>query len=241
MTHRNPRRGWWIAFGVAAASVGALAWVMLGHASDSNEIHGPADGLLEQPNTDARRLAVGVPAAAPDELQPWRLVSEEPRDQPAATVAQAAPEVNDVRHLYRDGNPYRMYVDPQVFAERYADATLEELRSAKSVVEARSHDLGAKAGNEFLDAGRGEFELTPRAESLDAVPVPPAEESYGLINMRRTQVTSNGELAVEKGRLPWEEYKAVYDLQDELFWLIHEIRKRERDLAASGSTAPDGK
>jgi hypothetical protein len=214
---------------------------MLGTASDAREERDSAEGLLAQRDADMRLLAVGLPAADSDDLTQLHPLDDEPRAAEEAVVEQPVREPDVTRHLYRDGNPYRMYVDPQVFAERYADATLEELRSAKSDVEAKSHDLVAKAGNAFLDAGRGEFELTPRAESLDAVPSPPAEESYGLINTRRTQVTSNGELAVEKGRLPWEEYKSVYDVQDELFWLMREIRKRERDLAASGPTAPDGK
>lgn len=236
MEARKSGQRTWVVFGIAAVAVGALSWVLIVPSTQSTDLHvGAADLVQKQRDVDMRLLGIGLPAADSEDLDQLHPLVDELPASAGAVEPEAAPDEKVDRHVYRDGNPYRMYVAPQVFAERYADASLEELQSARSAIEKQVHESVARAGNEFLDAGRGEFELIPRAESLDQAATAPAEESFGLINTRRTQVTAGGELAVEKGRLPWEEYKSVYDIQDELFWLMREIRKRERDVAASGA------
>ncbi|MFT7462299.1 MAG: hypothetical protein ACI9EF_000639 [Pseudohongiellaceae bacterium] len=168
------------------------------------------------------------------------------KDEPETSVGLALIEtVQAVLHVPRPNNSHRLYVSPELLAERYAESTLGELGAARAVMEVEVSQLMIDVSKRFLDEGGGETEVRDRPkrdEETGELIMPPGRNTHGLMSLERTEVLPNGQLIVRSGLLPWEGNTSYYDAQDELFWVRREIRRRgklpatDSEIDAPGET-----
>ena len=153
---------------------------------------------------------------------------EENKDEPAA--------VESLPHVPHDGNPYRLFVSTDHFAQKYSNATTEELVVARAILGEESLKEMADATAAYLDSGRGELRVEPYQPQTDELIMPEPHKSYGMIETERKHVEGNS-VVVLTGQLPWDEYAWLYDKQDEVRWLAGELIRRERAAAAAALEA----
>jgi type IV secretory pathway VirB10-like protein len=191
-------------------------------------------------STIARATATVEPADAHVDLpQPTMDMADSIAPQPAPAAAEAnapASPKPPVPHVTREGNTLRMYVAPEFFAAKYANASTAELEAARAVIGAEVSTLMREASKSFLDGGGGISEVVPRQPLSDDAAMPPGEKAYDLDLTERTRVQPDGQLLKQHGSLPWEQNQAFYDKNDEEMWLLAELARRERVAVADPST-----
>lgn len=113
-------------------------------------------------------------------------------------------------HVMRPDNPNRSYVAKSYFEEKYTDASLEDLMTAKSRLEVEMNLRLPQESQEFFDAGRGDVVIRKQSESLDSSS-PAIVANDGLITASQSEVTPSGDLITRTGKLQWNEYSDLYD------------------------------
>lgn len=139
--------------------------------------------------------------------------------------------VSNLPHVAYEGNPFRSFVPREVFADRYRGATNDELEAAKELLHDETSRLMTQESEKLIVSGRADIEVVDRSEIADDSPMPPKGIRDNLVTTRRTEVLPSGDLLVQTAKLPWDEYVALYDLQDELCWVILELNRRSGTVA----------
>lgn len=210
---------------VGLAGTGALVWWLAVPSQPADHDDGAA-ARATQPSVHEAAPQAQLPAVAEIGIDPLDAAP------PAIVALPAEPTVNaELPHVAND-RLARMCVSPDYFAEKYADAPTAELEAAEATLGRQVGELMHEASRSFLDSNHGNFETKARAASLQEQP-PTNIKSDGLIFAERTQVTANGELLVQSGKLPWEENISLYDKKDEQLWLLAELVRRSRLASAS--------
>jgi len=198
----------------------------------------PASGDSSEPRAVVPRIVIDenahpdlvLPAAMEQVVQPLA-----PRGTVAVLAvaetgdgaAQAAESGLDLPHVPRGSNTHRLFVDPNLFELRYAEASMEELVLAKHHVETEYFELLPQAIDDVFERGLYEEEIIEAPISGDLT-YPDATPSFGLGSVSRAVNLDDGRRLIKRAEIPWEEYQHVYDLQDETLWLGREIRDRKR-------------
>ena len=133
---------------------------------------------------------------------------------------------SDLPHVPRGDNTHRLFVDPLVFEQRYADANVEELVLAKQQVETELFQRLPEAIDDVY--ARGLYDEEVRAAPTGELTFSDPKPGHGLHNVSRTEVLGNGQRLVKRAVVPWEDYRGVYDLNDEVNWLSRRIRDEKR-------------
>ena len=226
--HRIHRMRFFVAVCLGLIAVtGSVTWLAF-HSSDSiaREDAEPA----ESPPLPARQEdRVALPVVPTDRV-PALAAATESLPVQASAPSMDASVAAVIPHEQREGNPYRQFVSPEYFEQKYAGATKEELEAAKAALSEEIPRLMGEASKAYLDAGGGEVEVRPRPETLDTSEK--GEKSFGLVLTERSNVLPSGELRTQSAKLPWDQFTSLYDKQDEQMWLIVELRRRAKVAAA---------
>ena len=174
-----------------------------------------------------------------DELDPGILDGVEGAEEEASSLSQSSMD-----HVPRERFPHRLFVSPDVFEEKYAGASLDDLAMAKALVKEQSLAVRFQAIDHFFDTGQGVSWVVDPTGQLAGDDEPAlVGPTDGLLQVARSEPLGDGQRVIKrKGALPWEEYVAYYDLQDEVFWLNRQRSKREEALGeAAKEAAKQGK
>ena len=210
------------------ATVGLVWWLAVPARPDGHDEGATVRAALPPDQETAPQ--VELPTVVADSAHPLDVVVP----APPAPVEATPVETPDVPHVARDGKS-RMYLSPEYLAEKYADATTEELELAHAALQKELNVRVREASAAFLDAGRGEVETRARAASIEEAEKTTLENN-GLIYTSRTNTTASGEVLHESAYLPWDEHTALYDSQDEKLWLRAELKRRGNPVAGTETT-----
>ena len=226
--HRIHRMRFFVAVCLGLIAVtGSVSWLAF---HSSGGAGGEDARPTAPPPAPARHEDRAALPVVPADRAPALATTTEPPPVEASAPNADAPVAAVIPHEQREGNPYRQFVSPDYFAQKYAGDTTEELETAKAALSKESLRMMGEASKDYLDAGGGEVEVRPRPETLDTSEK--GEKSFGLIETVRSNVLPSGELRTQRGKLPWEEFTDLYDKQDEVRWLSGELIRRERLAAA---------
>ena len=231
----RPRR---VVFFAAACLLVALtsAWILVGHLGQDDDSAAVPSVELDQRDAGpsghteflARVLSLAEPML-PDEAPG---MADESAEESVVAPMTAVESLESVPHHTRDSNPYRQYVDVSVFEDWYADASDEDLVLAKHRIMRRLSPLVQDSvAQRFADglADEREFvETRMRDQEPDEDNLPEPKPSFGLYGCVRSEDLGSGYTMRERLTLPWDEYASIYDLQDELNWVNHQKRLREK-------------
>ena len=229
-----------ILVGATAAVIGLVWWMasMVGSRSSDQTAAVPSVVTAMSPLTQENERHLELPQWVVDATELVEV--QAPTEQPAGEVLPelAAPPAPALPHYARIDNPYRLYVPGELFAERYANRPLDQLGATLALLRDEVHSLKIEITNDYLDSGGAETKVIDRPKKYDETGEfikPLGKQSHGLVSVIRSEVLSNGQLLVQTALLPWERYVSFYDIQDEMFWVQHEVNRLRRLSAETGS------
>lgn len=188
---------------------------------------GPAAAHLHDPLAQTL-VAQGVPLPAHEPPLPGQPLRADP-----ARADTAVESLEVVPHVTRPGNIHREYVAPEVFEAFYADATDDEIILAQAHLESRVLLLIEDVVQERVGAGLIDEQEIIDLEKVSAEEIEERDRERGgwndgLYHNVTSERLPNGLLIRKHTAIPWDQHVAVYDLQDEVYWLRRERRRRAR-------------
>lgn len=156
---------------------------------------------------------------------------ELPSDVKPSAATTAVEAVGVVPRVTRGDNTHREYVAAELFEDFYAGASDDEIIIAEARIGSRVLGLIEETVQSRLASG-----LVDEQEIIDLTKVTAEElleqdrerrgEQDGLYHNVTAERLPNGLLLRKHLTVPWDAHTSVYDLQDELYWLRRERRRR---------------
>jgi len=230
MSQRGRRAGYVVALGIVCTAA-FLLW--LGQSSSHVTDSGSSDSVAATVDEEVSRPEpLMLPAALMSSVKPI-----EPPPEPFSPPPAETPVKAELPHVERDGKTSRLYLSEEYLAQKWAHVPTEELEREMDRLSKEVPRLMEAGTNSFFDSGLAESKVIPRPENTDQALIPTNEHSTGLVATQRTHVLDNGQLLVSSGELPWHANVELYDTLDEKRWLIVELRRRARQIAANGENS----